>query len=84
LVLQGEFDVVVPGEVAIEVQPAGGVQLILDGRSLAPHGRETRKLSAGRHRLHLIYEGGDAPEMVRAEVVRPPDSKAQLTIVGGP
>lgn len=83
LILRGTIDVVVGGPVAVRVDPAENLQIVVGGKSIAADGSQAVNLSEGRHHVYVIYDEGTPPAELTVEVVRSDGAKTQLTIVGG-
>lgn len=84
LYLLGELDVVVEGEVTIRIESTQTVQAWLDATPFEPKPDFTLKLAAGRHKLVLrVDPPQDGKATLRASILRPDDSTAQVDIVAG-
>jgi putative heme-binding domain-containing protein len=81
--LQGEIDVIRPGEIAFYTTPQRGVSCWIDGEPLPLSG--ITNLPRGRHFVTLrVPADREADQAVRMEVRKPANSKVQFDVVGGP
>ena len=84
LFLQGEFKVVVPGEIEISVDAPKGTQLWIDAEPFDASAPVRRTYVAGMHRLTLRSTIDANPHsVIRVEMTKPAGSKAQFDVVGG-
>jgi putative heme-binding domain-containing protein len=82
--LLGEFDVVVEGEVTIRLEASQPLQAWLDATPLETKQESTLKLATGRHKLVVRVEPTKAENpTLRAAVLKPEGSTAQIDIVAG-
>lgn len=84
LYLMGEIEVVVEGEVSIRVESTQPWHAWLDATPLEAKEESTVKLTAGRHRLIVRVEPAKVENpLLRASVLKPEGSAAQIDVVAG-
>jgi putative heme-binding domain-containing protein len=84
LYLQGEIDVIEPGEVTIAIASTEALHVWLDAEPFEGAHQIARELAAGRHTITLRVDVSDHafPE-VKVEILKPAGSAAQFVVVGG-
>jgi putative heme-binding domain-containing protein len=83
--LQGEVDLSAAGPLRVQVDAAAGIQLWIDELAV-PAGlpASSMPLSAGRHVITLrVDTAARSSKEARVEVIKPPGSTAEFTVVGG-
>ena len=84
LYLMGEIEVVVEGEVTIRLESSQPLQAWIDATPIEVKEETPVKLAAGRHKLIVRVAPAKAEKpMLRASVLKPAGSAAQIDIVAG-
>jgi putative heme-binding domain-containing protein len=84
LYLQGEFRVVQGGSVEVRLKAPVGVTFWVDEEPFDKHGAVLVRLAPGRHRITVrVVAAGQTGSALRAELRRPPDSRAHFELAQG-
>ena len=84
--LQGEIEVSAAGSVKVKVDSAEGVHLWIDEQPVppGPESPSVRLATTGRHAITLRVDTvARKSPAIRVEVIKPPASQAEFTVVGG-
>lgn len=83
LVLRGQFEVVVPGKIALTATSQSEVQVVIGGQTFRGAEPQEIDLPAGEHEFYLVFPAPQAFHSLRSELTRPPRSAVQFTVIGG-
>ncbi len=83
MILRGSIDVVVPGPVGLKATSDAGIQVVIDGKSIASNGQQMIEMSKGRHTIYLVIESPEKLKSVVAEITKPSGASTQFSVVGG-